>query len=337
MTPDSIFELIDRYVASAAVGAAMEHKLFWLLDERPLTVREVAKATGVPEERCHPWLEMIVELGLLDRGADGYSTSIAARQAINDAFSSETWAYLAREARERFPAVRDLAVQLTEPGTPWEAQGLVRPDYLAKMIDDPKRASEFTQMLYEVHLPLAEQVADLVPLDGSERLLDVGGGSGVVSLAMLRCNPNLEAVVVDIANVCAAGQEIADAAGLAGRIGYQTLDFMAEDLPSGFDAIVYCDVGIYTEGLFRKFFASLNPGGRLIIVGKFGEESGLAHPSRAHWALLASLSGNATTPQTSGDIQRMLRASGFGGSEAAGLSAVGPRWASGWTLVIAET
>jgi tRNA/tmRNA/rRNA uracil-C5-methylase (TrmA/RlmC/RlmD family) len=278
MTPDSIFELIDRYVASAAVGAAMEHKLFWLLDERPLTVREVAEATGVPEERCHPWLEMIVELGLLDRGADGYSTSVAARQAVNDAFSSETWAYLAREARERFPAVRDLAVQLTERGTPWEAQGLVRPDYLIKMIDNPQRASEFTQMLYEVHLPLAEQIADIVPTDGFERLLDVGGGSGVVSLAMLRRNPELEAVVVDIANVCAAGEKIAEAVGLAERIGYQPLDFMTEDLPSGFDVIVYCDVGVYTDDLFRKFSASLNAGGRLIVVGKFGEETGLAHP-----------------------------------------------------------
>jgi hypothetical protein len=30
-TPDDVFELIDGSVASAAVGAAMEHGLFWLL------------------------------------------------------------------------------------------------------------------------------------------------------------------------------------------------------------------------------------------------------------------------------------------------------------------
>ena len=115
------------------------------------------------------------------------------------------------------------------------------------------------------------------------------------------------------------------------------LDFMAEDLPSGFDVIVYCDVGTYTEDLFRKFSASLNPVGRLIIVGKFGEETGFAHPSRAHWALLASLSGGATPPQAGADILQLLESAGFAHAEVTELPPVGSRWASGWTMVIADT
>ena len=126
-----------------------------------------------------------------------------------DAYSRDTWAFLAREARERFPAVRDLAVQISESGTPWEAQGLTPPDYVTLLLEQPGRAAQFTRMLHEIHLPLADQLAESLPMDGVERLLDVGGGSGVMSLALLRRHPRLQAVVLDIENVCAVGREIA--------------------------------------------------------------------------------------------------------------------------------
>jgi SAM-dependent methyltransferase len=267
---------------------------------------------------------------------EGYAVSSAGKAVVVDAFSRETWTFLAREARERFPAVRDLAVQLPDPGTPWEAQGLDPPDYLTKMLEDPRRAAEFTRMLYEVHLPLADQVAELVPCDGPRRMLDVGGGSGVMSYAMLRRHPGLEAVIVDIENVCATGAEIATENGMADRVDFVTSDFVADPLPEGFDVVLYCDVGPYTDELFRKLRRSLTPGGRLVVIGKFGEDTGLAHPSRTHWALLGALSGDCGTRHCSRDIVRMLEAAGFSSVSADDLSPVGSRWASGWTLVIAE-
>jgi demethylspheroidene O-methyltransferase len=335
-TPDDVFELIDRYVAAAAVGAALEHGLFWLLAEEPRGVPEVASTLGIPEDRCRPWLYLITELGFLDRVSGGYVASASARTAILDAYSRDTWAFLAREARERFPAVRDLAVQLREPGTPWEAQGLTPPDYFTHLLEQPGRASEFTRMLYEIHVPLADELAVSLPMDGVARLLDVGGGSGVMSLALLRRHPGLHAVVLDIANVCATGREIAVENSLQDRIEYQACDFVVEALPSGFDMILYCDVGEYDEALFRKLHKSLNPGGLLVIVDKFGSEKGLPHPSRVHWALLTALSGFAPEELCADDVQAMLRRVGFKKPSAAKLPDVASRWSSGWTRIVAH-
>ena len=44
---------------------------------------------------------------------------------------------------------------------------------------------------------------------GVNRLLDLGGGSGVVSLALLCKRAELTAVVVDAASVCQVGRAIA--------------------------------------------------------------------------------------------------------------------------------
>lgn len=335
-TPDDVFELIDSYVASAAVGAAMEHRLFWLLADEPRGVPDVASTLGIPEDRCHPWLQLITELGLLDRVSGGYVTSVDARIAIVDAYSSDTWAFLARQARERFPAVRDLAVQLGMPGTPWEAQGLTPSDYFTQLLQEPGRAGEFTRMLYEIHLPLANELAVSLSVDGVTRLLDVGGGSGVMSFGLLHRYPTLNAIVLDIAEVCAAGREVATENSLQDRIEYQPCNFVVEPLPSGFDMILYCDVGIYNEELFRKFHTSLNPNGRLVIVDKLDSEKGLSHPSRAHWALLAALSGSAPKERIADDIRSMLRAVGFKEPSMSEVPDASSRWSRGWTQVVAR-
>jgi SAM-dependent methyltransferase len=266
----------------------------------------------------------------------GYVTSAGGSAAIVDAFSRDTWAFLAREARERLPAVRDLAVQLGEPGTPWEAQDLTPPDYLAQMRADPRRAREFTRMLYEVHLSLAEELAANLPMEEVGRLLDVGGGSGVVSLALLRRHPGLRAVVVDIANVCAEGREIATENSLQDRIEYRVGDFTAEDLPTGFDMVLLCDVGDHDEALYRKLHAALSPGGMVVIVDKFGAERGLPHPSRAHWALLAAMAGHDPQRLCADDVRIMLENTGFAEPSAVELPDLDSRWSSGWTRITAR-
>jgi hypothetical protein len=73
--------------------------------------------------------------------------------------------------------------------------------------------------------------------------------------ALLRRYPHLTAVVVDIANVCAAGREIATENSMEDRITYYAADFLRDELPSGFGMVLECDAGPYSEALFRRILA----------------------------------------------------------------------------------
>ena len=74
------------------------------------------------------------------------------------------------------------------------------------MVEDPERARRFTRMLYELHHALADELAGCLDMSDVDRVMDLGGGSGVLSMALLRRNPHLTAMVVDVANVCAVGR-----------------------------------------------------------------------------------------------------------------------------------
>jgi len=310
-TTGDVLELMEGYIASAALGAAMELGLFWLLAEQPQDAAGVGKALGIPEKRCEYWLELLSNMGLLVQVAKAYAPSSVARTAILEAYRQETWALLAQEAREQLPAVCDLALRLRQADSRSAPRELTLQDYVARMEENAERAHRFTRMLYEIHRPLADELANALDVTGVKRLMDVGGGSGVMSLALLRRHPQLTATVVDIANVCVAGRQIAVENSLEDRLAHHAADFLQDELPSGFDMVLECDVGVYGEALFRKLGAALNPRGRLVIVDMLATAEGLAPRSRLHWALRDSLGDPDFSIPTVVRVQAMLTQAGL--------------------------
>jgi len=267
-TYTDVRDQLRAYLSSAALGAALELGLFWKLADQPQSENAIAHNLGIPLIRCRYWLETLSQLGLLEKQGDLYSVSAVGRTTMIDAHSQETWALLARGEREYFMVANDLATHIQKSDSAWTLQGLAYPDYVQQMRENPERARGFTRMLYEIHQSLANELAATIDLTGVRRLIDVGGGSGVVSLALLRRYPDLTATVVDIPNVCAAGREIAAENGLAERIVYYPVaDILRDELPKGFDAVMDCDTWFHDEAILTKLAMSLNAEGRLFIVG----------------------------------------------------------------------
>lgn len=337
VTTDDAFDLMESWATSAAFNAALELGLFWLLAERPMDTPEIAQALEVPTNRCGYWLQLLSSTGLIEPGPKGYAPSATARTAILDAYSQGTWAFLAGEARERFPAIQDLALHIRENRSAWAIQGLKPPDYFDQLVQSPERARRFTRMLYEIHQPLAEQVAGALDMTGVERLMDLGGGSGVISLALLRRYPELSAVIVDIPSVCGVGRQIAAENSMEDRITYLAADYVRDELPSGFDLVLECDSGPYTEAFFRKVRTVLNPGGRLAIVYQLAPAEGIAPQPWLHWAFLASLENPDHAVLTAERVRKRLKRAGY---EVASECTLPPgdalRWSGDWMLIEAR-
>jgi SAM-dependent methyltransferase len=300
-------------IISAALGAAMELGLFWLLVEKPLSAADVAQSLNIPVNRCHHWLQILCKHGLLENSTEGYAPSTIAREAILNVLSQNSWAFQAREYRDSSLFVRDLALNISRPISTWQTRNLPLPDYFQQIQQDPSFAARFTRKLYEIHCPLADQLANMLDLRGVRSLLDLGGGSGVVSFALLRKQPDLTSVVVDVENVCQVGREIASENNLEKRITYLAADLLQDDLPTGFDMVMLCDVGVFSEILFRRIYDVLNPKGRLVIVDKFAPSKTSAPPSRLLSAFLDSME-NPSRPidlTTTELVQARLQQVGF--------------------------
>jgi demethylspheroidene O-methyltransferase len=311
---EDILELMEGWITSAALGAAMELGIFWLLAEESRSAAEVAKSLSIPLNRCQHWLRILCKLGLLEQIGDGYAPSSIARESILNVQSQEAWAFRAREERDVSLLVRNLPERIRKPMSAWEGWDGAPPGYFQRIQDDPDYAERFTRKLYEIHLSLADQLAEMIDLHGVKTLLDLGGGSGVVSFALLRKQQDLTTVVVDVENVCRAGRKIAAENELEDRVAYLAADFLVEELPTGFDMVLLCDVSSFSGNLFRRIHKVLNEGGRLFIVEKFAPSRKSPPPSRLYPVFLDSLLHpleiiDFTTAEV---VQSRLEQAGFG-------------------------
>jgi len=221
-----IYEMMIAFVGSAALNTALELGLFWVLAQRPDTAKGVAQTLEIPPHRCQYWLEVLLEMGLLERADGIYSVSSTTRKAILNVHSQEAWSFRGEYRREQHPGVIDLALHIHQPGSVWAAQGREAPDEYQRLKIDPNWAARFTRMGYEFHQNLASEVTAVLDMTGVQRMIDLGGGSGVISVVLLERYPELVSTVVDFEHVCAAGQSIAATTSIADRINYVAADFM---------------------------------------------------------------------------------------------------------------
>jgi cyclopropane fatty-acyl-phospholipid synthase-like methyltransferase len=311
-TSDEINMLLHAPAASAALGAAITTGLLWMLAERPMTGEEVVQALNIPGKRGHYWLQYLQSFGILETVQQGYITSSAVQTAILDTYSRESWQHLVIDEQEKDACVHGLPRLIGAPGSLWSIQGFVEPEnYVDRMRASPERAREFTRMLFEVHQNLANLVAELLDLTGVEHMMDLGGNSGVISMALLQKYPTLKSTIVDIENVCAAGREIVAEQGFSDRITYFPAEFEDDEFPSGFDLVLQCDVAVYGDDLLKKLNQSLKPGGQLIFIDHLSPAENLAPPTRIEWTFLDSLHDPDFRFPTIDEFKHQLVKAGF--------------------------
>jgi SAM-dependent methyltransferase len=308
---DDVLALLDAGFTSAALAAALELGLLGRIADHPLPLAAIADAYGIPLRRCGYWLELLATAGLVERAEGGWRATELARRTVLDAYHAETWRMLAAESRRETAGTRDFALHLAHRGSVRQRLGAEVEHYVAHMARDPAQARLFTRALYELHAPFARALAERLDFTGVSRLLDLGGGSGVMSFALLERHPALTAVVMDIANVCEEGRRIAAERGLSERVAFVPGDFRHDPLPGRFGRVLACDVGVYEPGLFQRVCKSLAPGGRFVVVDQYAPAEGVPHPARVVWAISAALDDPDHAPRTLAQATALLADAGF--------------------------
>jgi len=117
-------------------------------------------------------------------------------------------------------------------------------------------------------------LAERVPFHDAKLLLDVGGGTGIYSIACLQRHPHLRAIVWDRPEVLKVAREMAEAAGVTGRIELRPGDMFADPVPP--EADVYLVSNILHDWdvpecrtLLARLAKALPANGRLLIHDAF--------------------------------------------------------------------
>ncbi len=154
----------------------------------------------------------------------------------------------------------------------WPMDGRVRRFWGGNYADlSPEEAQTYTDFMQRTVSRSAGWVIKAYPFAELGSVLDVGGGSGTLALALSAACPKLSVGILDLAHAEPAARARIDQAGAGDRVRFIPGDFLQKPLPEGFDAMLLHRVLWDWDDeraaiLLRRIHAALPVGGRLLIA-----------------------------------------------------------------------
>ena len=109
-------------------------------------------------------------------------------------------------------------------------------------MQDERQARWLTERLTGRAINTAAVLAEVAPLPGANHLIDVGGGTGVFSVAYVQKDPMLRATVFELPEVSKVARDYAERYGVADRVACIDGDMFTDPFPEEADAILLSNV-----------------------------------------------------------------------------------------------
>jgi hypothetical protein len=259
-TAERINELARAYQESSILAAAAELELFGQMAPGPFTAAQAATRLDADLRAMTILLDALAAMRLVEKSGREYRVPAEVARLLDGATPGNQLA-LAQHQANCLRRWSQLA-SVVKTGRRAAAQASIRgeqTDYAA-----------FIEAMDNVSAPVADQIVQQLQPLHFDHLLDVGGGSGTWTLALLRANPTARATIFDLPQVMPQAQRRIASAGLAERVSFVGGNFETDPLPGGVDlawvsAIVHQNSRVQNRRLFASVFASLLPGGQILI------------------------------------------------------------------------
>lgn len=247
-------------VRADALRVALERGLFATL-EQPLKAEAVAELQGCQALPTRAWLDQLWSTGLLLRTGEGtYRNAPVAACYLHP----QAPRYCGDALLFRLRTLRALGAQL-ENRLAGEVPAGPPPGGWAEAAR-VQIAQEQRAVTVDTALALMQRQGAFA---GAPRVLDLGGGPGLVAIALARANPQLSGVVFDLPDSAAIARDNIAAAGLGERLEAWGGDLQQSDLGSGYD-LVWCSSVLHfmpdPPATLAKIHAALRPGGTLVCA-----------------------------------------------------------------------
>jgi ubiquinone/menaquinone biosynthesis C-methylase UbiE len=275
--PTPIFELFRGNYAAELLTAAVAHfGLFGRLSESPLTFHELRGALGLAERPAVVLVTALRAMDLIDEVEGRLTLTPIAREHLVPGGPFDVGDYVGLAAQS--PGVLAMVDRLKtdRPANIDSSKGaaFIYRDGMASAMEQAASARHFTLALAGRAKNVAPHLAEVVDLRDAHCVLDVGGGTGIYSIAMLKRFPHLRAVVLDRPEVLRIAEEIAAQYGVGDRLELVPGDMFADPLPRDCDVVLLSNIlhdwnVPECRELVSRCAAVLPSGGRLLIHDVF--------------------------------------------------------------------
>jgi len=309
-TPDRIQQIAWGYAPPLILEAALNYRVFDLIDESPQTVQELAQRTGASIRGLAAILNALVGLEFLARKGERYSLTPESAAFLVSTKPSYYGTYFMHMTRQLIPRWLRLS-EAVRSGRPVAAmnQGTEGPTFFAEFVESLFPLSYKAARMLGEHLGVAG-------LTGPTSVLDIGAGSGVWGIALAHLSPHVSIWAVDWPVVLEVTKKVARQQGVVDRLKTSAGDLLEVDFGSGHRVATIGHI-LHSEGpdrsqrLLRKTFEALAPGGTIAISEFMPNDQRTGPPNALIFAVNMLVHTEAGDTFTFREVAGWLQTAGF--------------------------
>ncbi len=311
-SPALLMQLALAHRSSAVLFAGVDLDVFTALAGGPKTAEEIATLRKAHLPAMRLLLDACVAEGLLTVAGEQYANTAVSSAFLvrgTPAFSANGFKY----AENLYPTWGRLA-ELVRDGKP--------PMPPTRILGDDKAETRaFVMAMHERSRGIGSVLPHIVNVSGRRRLLDVGGGPGTYSVALVAQTPGLESTVLDVPGVLEVTRELVADSGYGDRVHLMPGDYLTSPFGTGYDLVLMSGM-MHREShdsvalLLRKAFDALDPGGMLIVSDVFfDDDTKRTPPFAVYFALNMMLTSDDGSAHARTEMARWMRDAGFSAVE----------------------
>jgi hypothetical protein len=285
-----------------------------LLENGPLTNDEIAAATKTHADSLLRLLRMLAGFGVFRRQEDGRFANSALSETLRTShpMSMRYFCILSGEEYDRAWDGLLHAVRTGESGFAHIFRGSIY-DYMDR---NPAAAEVYDRAMEDLSRAAGALLAREVDFSAVRRIVDVGGGSGIMVRQVMKAHPHVAGVVLDRDEVCRRAEGASVGAEFGGRLTFQPGDFFA-DVPRGADLYLLKNVlHNWNEESCLRILGAVQAAmkgskARLLVIEPLVEPDDTSPRLLVNALFQIVMCEQGTRERTKGEMRAMLAAAGF--------------------------
>jgi precorrin-6B methylase 2 len=290
---DQVRAVLDQtrgFWAARILMTGAELDIFTHLGDAPKTAQQAALSLSCDPHGTEMLLNALVALGALVKKDEFFCVNPDLKEALSSTAPKSVLPMLLHMAH-----MWDSWGKLTEIVKNGKEKGAFEP------LQGDDRIHAFINAMHTTGRMMADQVVTKLDLENHKQFIDVGGGSGVYTIALLKAKPDMRATIFDMPPVIEIARNKLKEESLLDRVTLAKGDYHKDALPGWHDlaflsAIIHANSSDENRALYQKVFKALVPGGKIVIRDYMMSDDHTLPPGGALFAInmLANTPGGGT-------------------------------------------
>ena len=300
LKPNIYYKTILQYQEAELLFEALKLDIFSYLDE-PTTLEEFLKSTNYDKENTKYFLSALLSCGYIEKNNLTYCNTKCSKLYLSK--NSSKYIGKAILFREKLGSISNIGDKVKDNSLGQndkldfsELAEIVHDEmYVTGRVDDFNR--EIKQLFSDKYR--------------NYKVLDLGGGSGVLSIEFIRNFPNSTAYVFETSEVACISKKIIEKNDMQDKIFVLEGDFNVDVIGDGYDLIIASGIFNFVNMDITEFICKLSDAlvlnGYLLIIGSFFENEEYHKEHILNW-LKGYINGMKPAPKKSEIEQSVQKA-----------------------------